>query len=113
MEMQGGFARESGIAGWDANLGNDGEAAAQLEEGEGGDIHIVDEDATQVQIEHAVQCQQQRGLAGAGTADHTHLLSALDGEGDLAKRIGSLGSVLHPHVVKSNHAYGHTTRCQK
>jgi hypothetical protein len=62
-------------------LGNDRQPAAQLLQGQPGDIHAVHDHGAALQVEHAVQGKQQGGLAGAGAADDAHLRGGGEGEG--------------------------------
>ena len=66
-------------------LGDDGQGGAQLAQGQGGDVHTVNADGTLVELKHAVQGQQQGGLAGTGTAHHTSLLGMVEAEGDTCR----------------------------
>ena len=62
-------------------LGDDRQAAAQLLQGQAGDVHAVGNYRAALQIEHAVERQQQGGLAGAGAADDAHLREGEGGSG--------------------------------
>ncbi len=84
------------------HLWDDRQPATQLGQGQSADVNAINHDATRLQVEHAVECKQQGGLARTGTADHTNLLLGLHAECDALESRWQVGCVLHHNTLKAD-----------